>query len=207
MPHAWSHHSVLLNCAYEGPQNVPWEGKTQGRFWQAALRFALVLLFSSFLAAALASQRFFYALLFARLEIKGVTLNLLNNVLLLDLTLEAAQGVLERLALLNPYFRQPVNTPKLVPTGLICYPNVPPGSQVKTMTLVRRLAAFRPVEPPHSADINCLEAGLYGELNLPRSVRSGHQELRILDEFPKSWNKYVIFLWLYLVIIRVAENL
>ena len=170
----------------------------------AALRFALVLLFSSFLAAALASQRFFYALLFARLEVKGVTLNLLNNVLLLDLTLEAAQGVLERLALLNPYFRQPVNTPKLVPTGLICYPNVPPGSQVKTMTLVRRLAAFRPVEPPRSADISCLETGLYGELNLPMS---GHQELRILDEFSKSWNKYVIFLWFYLVITRVAENL
>jgi hypothetical protein len=62
---------------------------------------------------------------------------------LLDLTLEAAQGVLERLALLNPYFRQRVNTPKLVPNGLICYPNVPPGSQVKTTTFVRRLATFR----------------------------------------------------------------
>ena len=54
----------------------------------------LVLLFPSFFAAAFASQRFFHALLFARLEVKGVTLDFLNNVLLLDLTLEAAQGVL-----------------------------------------------------------------------------------------------------------------
>ena len=157
-------------------------GKTKGRLGKGGPFLELVLLFTCLLAAALASQRFFYALLFARLEVKGVTLNLLNNVLLLDLTLEAAQGVLERLALLNPYFRQPVNTPKLVPTGLICYPNVPLGSQVKTMTLVRRLAAFGPVEPPHSADISCLEAGPYGELKLPKSVRiSGHQEPRILE--------------------------
>ena len=74
----------------------------------------LVLLFASFFAAALARQRFFYALLLAWLEVEGVTLHFLNNVLSLYLALEATQGVLQRLALLNTYFRQRVYTPKLV---------------------------------------------------------------------------------------------
>ena len=68
-------------------------GKAQGRHRTAA-PVALVLLFTSFLAAALARQRFFHTLLFARLEVKGVTLHFLNYVLLLHLALEATQGVL-----------------------------------------------------------------------------------------------------------------
>ena len=54
----------------------------------------LVLLFASFFAASLSCQRFLNALLFARLEVKGVTLHFLNNVLGLNLALEAAKGVL-----------------------------------------------------------------------------------------------------------------
>ena len=54
----------------------------------------LVLLFASFFAATLSRQRFFNALLFARLEVEGVTLHFLNNVLSLNLAIEAAKSVL-----------------------------------------------------------------------------------------------------------------
>jgi hypothetical protein len=39
-----------------------------------------------------------------------MSFDLLDNVILLDLTLEAAKGVLESLALLKLYFRQTKNT-------------------------------------------------------------------------------------------------
>ena len=42
-----------------------------------------------------------------------MTLHFLDNVLLLDLTLEAAKGVLESLALLKFYFCQTKNTSQL----------------------------------------------------------------------------------------------
>jgi hypothetical protein len=54
----------------------------------------LVLLFASFFAAAFARQRFLNALFFAWLEVKGVTFHFFNNVLGLNLALEAAKGVL-----------------------------------------------------------------------------------------------------------------
>ena len=44
--------------------------------------------------------------LLTRLEVEGVTLYLLNNVLLLDFALEAAKGVFQSLALLKLYFSQ-----------------------------------------------------------------------------------------------------
>lgn len=54
----------------------------------------LVLLFASLLAVALSRQRFLYARLLARLEVKGVTLHILNDVLSLDFALETPKGVL-----------------------------------------------------------------------------------------------------------------
>ena len=51
---------------------------------------ALVLLFARLFACALSSQRGFHSFLFARLQVKGVSLDLLDNVLLLHLALEAA---------------------------------------------------------------------------------------------------------------------
>ncbi len=45
-------------------------------------------------------------LFLTRLQVKGVALNLLDNVLCLDLTLEAAKGVFYRFALLNLDFCQ-----------------------------------------------------------------------------------------------------
>jgi hypothetical protein len=78
---------------------------------------ASVLFFACFLSAALARQCFFDALLLARFQVKGVALDLLDDVFLLHLALEATQRILEGLALLEPYFCQLNYTPKLVPFG------------------------------------------------------------------------------------------
>ncbi len=51
---------------------------------------ALVLFFSRFLTRTLASQRCLHTLFLAGLQVKGVTLNLLDNVFLLHLALETA---------------------------------------------------------------------------------------------------------------------
>jgi len=73
----------------------------------SALGFVvLVLLFANFFACALPSERGFYAFFLAGLEVKGVTLDLLDDVFLLHFTLETAQGVLEGFTLLQPNFRQ-----------------------------------------------------------------------------------------------------
>jgi len=112
MPHAWSHLEVQ-DSSSEGPHQHAGR-KSTGPPCSSGPAVTLVLLFASFFAAALARQRFFYALLLAWLEVEGVTLHFLNNVLSLYLALEATQGVLQRLALLNTYFRQRVYTPKLV---------------------------------------------------------------------------------------------
>lgn len=60
----------------------------------------LLLLFTSLLAIPLPRQRFLHAALLAWLQIKGVALHFLDNVLLLNLTLEATQRVFEGLAFL-----------------------------------------------------------------------------------------------------------
>ena len=50
----------------------------------------LILFFACFLSGALTSQRSFYTLFFAGLQVKGVALDLLDNVFLLHLAFEAA---------------------------------------------------------------------------------------------------------------------
>ena len=55
---------------------------------------ALILFFTCLFSSALSSQRSFHTLLFAGLQVKGVTLYLLNDVFLLHLALEAAEGIL-----------------------------------------------------------------------------------------------------------------
>src|ERR1039458_3061004 len=72
---------------YEGPNHGS-KIKAQGRVCDRGPAVRLVLLFASFFAAALARQRFLYTLLLARLEVEGVTLHFLNNVLLLHFALE-----------------------------------------------------------------------------------------------------------------------
>jgi len=75
----------------------------------------LVLLLASLLAIPLACQCCFHATLFARFQIVGMTLYFLDDVFLLNLPLEAAQSIFERLAFLYTNFRQnfpPPNLPK-----------------------------------------------------------------------------------------------
>lgn len=65
----------------------------------------------SFFPIPLASQRFLGALFFAGLQIKRVTLDLFNDVFLLDFSLEAPQGALQRFAILDKYFSQSRSPP------------------------------------------------------------------------------------------------
>ena len=90
---------------------------------------SLVLLFASFLPAALARQRFFHTLLFAGLQVKGVTLNLLDDVFLLHFALETAQCIFEGFSLLQSNFCQRTDTPKLVLFGRDSYCKVQHTSQ------------------------------------------------------------------------------
>ena len=71
----------------------------------------LILLFSSFFAATLPSQRFFYTLLFARFQIKRMPFDFFNDVFLLHLAFKAPQGILEGFALLQSNFRQRTTPP------------------------------------------------------------------------------------------------
>jgi len=72
---------------------------------------ALVLFLTNLLAIPLACKCFLDALLFAGLQVEGVTLHFLDDVFLLHLALEAAECVLEGLTLLETNFCQCKNTP------------------------------------------------------------------------------------------------
>jgi hypothetical protein len=54
----------------------------------------LILFFACLFSGALTSERSFYTLFFAGLQVEGVALDLLDNVFLLHLAFEAAKGVL-----------------------------------------------------------------------------------------------------------------
>jgi hypothetical protein len=107
----WLRTSQTGACAVKREEAASTGGAAQCRL--------LVLLFPSFLPAAFARECFFHALLFAGFQIKGVALDLLNNVFLLHFALEAAQCILEGLALLQSDFCQRNNTPKLVQSDCI----------------------------------------------------------------------------------------
>ena len=72
----------------------------------------LILLFASLLAIPLARQCCLDAALFTGLQIVGVTLDFLDDVLLLYLPLEPAQRIFERLAFLNANLCQEIPTSK-----------------------------------------------------------------------------------------------
>jgi hypothetical protein len=67
----------------------------------AALDCTLIRLFATLFSSTLSRQGFLYALLLARLQVKGVTPDLLDDVFLLYLALEATKGLLQRLAFLQ----------------------------------------------------------------------------------------------------------
>jgi hypothetical protein len=62
----------------------------QSRPGMERLFAALILFFSRFLSSAFASQRGLHTLFLAGLQVKGVALDLLDNVFLLHLALETA---------------------------------------------------------------------------------------------------------------------
>ena len=72
----------------------------------------LILLFASLLAVAFASQSCLHPLFFTRLQVVGVTLDFLDDVLLLNLAFEAAQRIFQRLAFLYTNFSQRISTSK-----------------------------------------------------------------------------------------------
>ena len=73
----------------------------------------LVLLFTDLLAVTLAGKRFLDALLFTWLQVERVTLDFLDDVFGLNLTLEATERVLERFAFLNSDLCQEMYTSSL----------------------------------------------------------------------------------------------
>jgi hypothetical protein len=66
----------------------------------------LLSLPAGLLAIAFTSQRLLNAQFLARLQIKGMSLDFPDYVLLQDLPFEALKRVLQRLALLEPYLSQ-----------------------------------------------------------------------------------------------------
>ena len=62
----------------------------QGRSGTERPFIALILFFACFFSGALPSKRSFYTLFFAGLQVEGVALDLLDDVFLLHLALEAA---------------------------------------------------------------------------------------------------------------------
>jgi hypothetical protein len=78
---------------------------------EGATLYCSVLFFARFLTSAFASERGLNTLFFAGLQVKGVALNLLDDVFLLHLALEAAQSVLEGFTLLKSNFRQTYTPP------------------------------------------------------------------------------------------------
>jgi hypothetical protein len=96
------------NVEYEIPDATQDGGGQieQGRSGTERPFTALILFLACLFSGALPSERSFYALFFAGLQVEGVTLDLLDDVFLLHLALETAQSILEGFALLKPYFCQ-----------------------------------------------------------------------------------------------------
>jgi hypothetical protein len=92
------------------------------------MQLQLVLLFTSFLAIPLARQCFFHTALFARLQIKGVTLHFLNNVFLLDLALKPAQCIFKRFAFLNTNLCQKLHLQTVPARAYIVYREITPNA-------------------------------------------------------------------------------
>ena len=74
----------------------------------------LILFFACLFSRSFTRQRSLHTLFFAGLQVEGVSLDLLNDVFLLHLALEAAESILEGFPLLKPYFCQTRYTPRLV---------------------------------------------------------------------------------------------
>ena len=69
---------------------------------------------SNLFPTSLAGESLLESFLFARFQIEGVFLDFLNDVFLLDFSLEATESVLNRLTLLNSYFSHVYTPPNLL---------------------------------------------------------------------------------------------
>jgi hypothetical protein len=96
----------------------------------------LVSLFTSLLAIPLACQSRLHTLLLAGLQVVGVTLDFLDDVLLLNLPLEPAERIFERLAFLYANLCQKIPPPNL-PWGT-SYDTGNIGPQVKRELIIHR---------------------------------------------------------------------
>jgi len=116
-PHApGTEHGYKLSCFYAGRIKNMKSSLLQLNMVGARLSRAapgrsgplllLVLFFASLLAGSFASECGLHTLFLAGLQVKGVALDLLDNVFLLHLALEATQSILEGFALLKPNFCQ-----------------------------------------------------------------------------------------------------
>jgi hypothetical protein len=79
--------------------------------------YELILLFTSLFTTPFTRQSFLHAFLLAWFEVKGMSLDFLDNVFLLYLPFKAAQGIFEGFSLLQSHFCQLNYTPKLVQMG------------------------------------------------------------------------------------------
>jgi len=111
-------------------------GKSNGPVaWRAAAQWGTSVLFlASFLAASSPCQSFSDTFFFAGLQVKGVALDLLNDVFLLHLALEAEQRIFEGFSLWNPEFRQNELHPQTRPDGPDSYCNILQASQGRIAT-------------------------------------------------------------------------
>jgi hypothetical protein len=71
----------------------------------------LFWLFTALFAGTLSRQRLFYPALLARLQVKGVTFDIFNDVLGLHFALKTAQGVFQRFTFLQSNFCQKISPP------------------------------------------------------------------------------------------------
>ena len=84
-----------------------------GRWFPSCVLMRLVLLFTNLLAVALAGKRLLDALLFTWLQVERMTLDFLDDVFGLNLTLETTERVFERFAFLNTDLCQEMYTSSL----------------------------------------------------------------------------------------------
>jgi len=100
---AFDAHQILVSVLHAPPYEA------SGR--AAGMGAALFLLATDLLAAPLARQGLFGPPPVARLQIEAVLLDVLDDVFLLYLPLEAAEGIFDRLALLDLDLGHDLNTP------------------------------------------------------------------------------------------------
>ena len=90
-------------------KSAPVRGADGNTLFCPSIRLVVVL--SGLLAGSFSSQGLLDPALFAWLQVKGMSFDFFDDVFLLDLALETAESVLERLSFLKSHFSQTTNTP------------------------------------------------------------------------------------------------